>query len=446
MKHLLRNGCLFALLLLSAGCSTLGLSSDDDKKPEIAKGKREALASNDQRLKPAADATRDWVKLPDAMSQADWPQANGNAQNAPLHQAVAKDLKQFWRASIGDGSGGALRLLARPVIAGGRVFTMDASGHVSAFALKNGDRLWRVSTQAPDSEASEAIGGGLVYDQGRLYATTGHAEVVALGIGDGKVLWRRKLTNPSRAAPTVADGRVYVVTTNNATSALSATDGTPLWTHSGTGQTAALMGAASAAVDGDTAVVAYSSGEIFALRAQNGRVAWGDVLMSPLTAGSAPEMADIRGAPVIDRGGVFAVGHSGRMAALIMRSGERAWEIDVGGSNAPLLAGNTVYLLTNAQQLIAVRRDNGKIIWVQDLPVRVDPDDNESDPIVWTGSLLAGGRLFLVNSHEEFVAFDARDGKRLTTYELPDASFITPVAAQGVIFVVTEDGDLVAYR
>ncbi|MBP7252992.1 MAG: PQQ-binding-like beta-propeller repeat protein [Alphaproteobacteria bacterium] len=446
MMNLFRTGCLAAMLLLSAGCSTLGLSSDDDKKSDAAKGKRESLMNSDQQLKPNAGVDGGWIKLPDTVNKTDWPQANGNALNAPQHAAVATSLKKFWRVSIGDGSGGALRLLARPVVAGGRVFTMDASGHVSAFALKDGEKLWRVSTQATESEASEAIGGGIAYDKGMLFATTGHAEVVALGIGDGKVLWRRKLMNPSRAAPTVADGRVYVVTINNATSVLKGSDGSVLWTHSGTGQTAALMGAASAAVDGDTAVVAYSSGEIFALRAQNGRVAWGDVLVSPLAVGALPEMADIRGAPVIDHGGVFALGHSGRMAALIMRSGERAWELDVGGSNPPLVAGNTIYLLSNAQKLMAVRRDNGKIIWANDLPVRVDADDRESTPIVWTGSLLAGGRLFLVNSHEELVEFDARTGKRLATHELPGASFIAPIAAQSVLFVVTEDGDLVAYR
>lgn len=446
MKNLFRNGCLAAMLLLTAGCSTLGLSGDDDKKPAADKSKREALLANDRQLQPNAGVDGSWIKLPDMVDKTDWPQANGSALNAQPHQTVAAGLKRFWRASVGDGSGGALRLLARPVVAGGRVFTMDASGQVRAFALKDGERLWQASTQAPESEASAAIGGGIAYDQGKIFATTGHAEVVALSAYDGKVLWRRKLTNPSRAAPTIADGRVYVVTINNATTALQVSDGAVLWTHSGMGQAAALMGAASAAVDGDTAVVAYSSGEIFALRAQNGRVAWGDVLVSPLAVGAMPEMADIRGAPVVDRGGVFAMGHSGRMAAIIMRSGERAWELDVGGSNPPLVAGNTVYLLSNAQKLMAVRRDNGKIIWATDLPARVDAEDRESTPIVWTGTLLAGGRLFLVNSHEELAEFDARTGKRLVTHELPGASFIAPIAAQGVVFVVTEDGDLVAYR
>ncbi len=445
MNSMLRLGCLSALIVSLAACHTLGLSNDDVKKPDD-KSKRVAVMANDDKIKADAGVSGDWIKLPNAEKNADWPQAGRNAQNAPGHPQLGAHIARAWRSGIGDGSGGGLRLLARPVVAGGVVYAMDASGHVAAFDLASGDRKWRVSTQAEDSEADEAIGGGITFDQGKIFAATGHAEVVALQAVDGKVLWRRKLTNPVRSAPTVAEGRVFVVTIGNTTSALSAKDGAVLWSQGGMAETAALMGSASASVADDTVAVAYSSGELFALRTQNGKVAWGDVLVSPMQVGALPQMADIRGAPVIDRGGIFAIGHSGRMAALIIRSGERAWELDVGGSNPPLVEGNTVYLLANDQKLLAVRRDNGKIIWVQDLPKLKDPEDKESGAVVWSGPVLAGGRLFLVNSQEQLAEYDALTGKPMTTHELPGPSFIAPVVANGTLLVVTEDGDLVAFR
>jgi outer membrane protein assembly factor BamB len=447
MNRIIHVSAISALLLALSACSTLGLSNkDEDKKLVDAKGKREAVSTNAQQVKANAGVGADWIKLPETVKNTAWPQAGDNAQNAPEHAALAAKLTRVWRSSIGDGTGRGLRLLARPVIDDGVAYAMDASGHVAAFDLQTGDKRWRVSTQAEESESAEAIGGGIAFDQGKIFATTGHGEVVALTAKDGQVLWRRKLTNPLRAAPTVADGRVFVVTVNNTTSALNEADGAVLWTHNGMPQTAALMGSANPAVAGDTVAVAYSSGEIFALRAQNGRVAWGDVLVSPLSMGAMPEMADIRGAPVIDHGGVFAMGHSGRMAALVVRSGDRAWELDIGGSNSPAIAGNTIYLLSNSQKLLAVRKDNGKIIWTQDLPHLTDPEDRTSTPMTWTGPVLAGGRLFLVNSAEQLAEYSALDGKVLTTHDLPSASFIAPVVAQATLLTVTESGDLVAYR
>ncbi len=442
MRGLRQTASLTALCVLTAGCTWLGLT--EVEKPD-AKGKREAVMNAAPAL--AVDTATDQapLKLLPAEKNAAWPQAGNTPENVVGHPALNATVQQVWRTDIGDGSGGGLRLLARPLIAEGKAFAMDASGHVSAVALDSGDRLWRVSTQAEDSDADEAIGGGIAYDNGRVFATTGHGEVVALAAKDGSTVWRRQLPNPSRAAPTVADGRVLVTTLNNATLALNAADGTVQWTHNGMVQMASLQGGASPAVAGDVVLSAYSSGEIFALRAQNGRVAWGDVLVAP-QAGAMPEMADISATPVIDRGGAFAVNRSGRMAALIMRSGDHAWEVDVGSRTAPVVSGGVVYLLTEQQQLLALRRDNGKLLWQQQLQKLNDPEDKASTPVVWTGPLLAGGRLFAVNSKEKLVEFSAVNGKQTAEHDLPDQSFIAPIAAAGTLLVVTDNGKLVAFK
>lgn len=442
MRGLRHTVCLTALCVLTAGCTWLGLTETD--KPD-AKGKRESVRTIAPAL--AVDTATDQapLKLPPAEKNAEWPLIGNTAENVPGHPALNPTVQLAWRTDIGDGSSGGLRLLARPLIAEGKAFAMDASGHVAAIALENGNQLWRVSTQAENSDADEAIGGGIAYDRGRIYATTGHGEVVALAAKDGSTVWRRQLPSPSRAAPTVADGRVLVTTLSNATFALSAADGTVQWTHNGMVQMASLQGGASPAVAGDVVLSAYSSGEIFALRAQNGRVAWGDVLVAP-QAGAMPEMADISATPVIDRGGAFAINRSGRMAALIMRSGDHAWEVDVGSRTSPVVAGSVVYLLTEHQQLLALRRDNGKVLWQQQLQKLSDPEDKTSSPVVWTGPLLAGGRLFAVNSKEKLVEFSAVNGKQTVEHDLPDQSFIAPIAAQGTLLVVTDNGKLVAFR
>lgn len=59
----------------------------------------------------------------------------------------------------------------------------------------------------------------------QVYVTTGFGEVVALKAADGRIVWRKMLGKPFRAAPTLADGRVFVVSIDNELSALSATNG-----------------------------------------------------------------------------------------------------------------------------------------------------------------------------------------------------------------------------
>src|SRR3546814_13420392 len=82
--------------------------------------------------------------------------------------------------------------------------------------------------------------------------------------------------------------------------------GEKLWLHTGFSEPAGLLGGASPAVDGETVVVPYSSGEIFALRVENGRVVWSDNLTAVRRADALSSLADIRAAPVVDRGLVLA--------------------------------------------------------------------------------------------------------------------------------------------
>ena len=212
---------------------------------------------------------------------------------------------------------------------------MDGAVQVSAYDAATGDRLWQVDLK-PDDERGNSFGGGVAFWNDRLYVSTGYAQVLALDPADGKVIWRSGVGAPVRSAPTVSDGRVFVVTVDNELVVLAADDGRRLWTHNAIPETASLLGSASPAVEGEVVVAAYSSGEIYALTVETGRPLWSDNLASTRNVNAVSTLADIRGQPVIDRGRVFAASHSGRMAAIDLRSGERAWEQELGSTHSSL--------------------------------------------------------------------------------------------------------------
>ena len=106
------------------------------------------------------------------------------------------------------------------------------------------------------------------------------------------------------------------------------------------------MSSASVGVVGDTVVVPYSSGELFALRAQNGTPAWNDTLTRTGNVTALTVINDIAGRPVIDRNMVFAVSHSGTFAAINLRSGSRAWTRSIPGIQTPLVAGEFIFTVS----------------------------------------------------------------------------------------------------
>jgi outer membrane protein assembly factor BamB len=442
IRHRISLAC--GIMLIALTCAAC--SDDSNKIGSTVKGTRIAVMDSSKSIKPDSDLQPQKPEMYEAQTNANWPQAGFDSSHLEPNANISEHPKEKWRSNLGAGSGSDYKLLARPVILDHRVYTMDAKGVVTAFDAKDGDSVWSFDTTPEDADDNE-IGGGIGVDGDTVYATTGFGEVLALRASDGAVKWRQKLLDPLRAAPTIAEGHVYVVSIDNQLTALDAKTGNILWHHNGIAESATLMGASNPAVVGDSVVVAYSSGEIFNLRAENGRVAWNYALTTPTQVGALPAIADIRGLPVVDHGRVYAISHSGRMAAIDQRSGDRTWEADIGGINTPIVGVDTVFVLTNDGQLAALTRESGRIIWVHDMQHLSDPDDHDSDPVFWSGPVLAGGKLWLTNSMGQLASFSLDGGNQIDTIEIGDDPILMPpVIADGTIYVVTDNGYLVALR
>src|SRR5690606_12258662 len=133
------------------------------------------------------------VRLPRPFANADWPQAGGVPNHAMHHLAAGGGLDEIWRIDIGEGSSDDAQLIASPVVAGNRVFTMDVEGQVQAIEADTGRRVWRVVLESREGDDVAISGGGIAFADGRVYATTGFADVIALDAASGREIWRRSL-------------------------------------------------------------------------------------------------------------------------------------------------------------------------------------------------------------------------------------------------------------
>jgi len=385
------------------------------------------------------------VVLPKPTVNPEWPQPGGYADNAMHHLSAAGKLDEDWNSGIGSGSSSSTRLTASPVVADGKVFVLDSEVRVSAYSVKNGDRLWRVDLTPDDEDSEKGFGGGVAFDNGRVFVSTGFGFVSALDASNGKEIWRRSATVPFRASPVVNGGRVFVSTQENQLLALAEDDGRVLWDHRGIAESAGILGSNSVAVSGDVVVVPYTSGELFALNVRNGKPAWSDTLartggLTPLSA-----LADISGRPVIDRGLVFANSNAGRLVAIDIRTGERVWTIDVGGTQRPWVAGDYLYVVTDDAQVLCVRRADGRVRWIHQL----DAYRNEKarkGAITWSGPVLVSDRLLILSSEGFALSMSPYTGDVLGQVDIPDKAFIAPVVADNKVFILTDDGTLTALK
>jgi outer membrane protein assembly factor BamB len=429
------------LPLAAAGCSLFDDWFGDKKTP--LEGKRSGILAAKRGLQVDNPPDRKIV-LPRPEPVLDSPQAGGTPSHVVGHIAVNDALAEAWHAGIGEGGGYRRKITSQPVIADGRVLTMDSDGYVSAYDTRTGARQWRLDTQA-DGDRSSNVGGGVSISGGRAYAATGRGEVIAIEAATGTIVWRTPIPTAARAAPTIAEGRLFVPTLDDQMIALAMEDGKRAWTYQAQNATTSMLGLPSPAYADGLLVGGFGSGDLVAFRANTGTVAWSDSLASTRGRTSAVDFSAVRGMPVIVGNTVYAISLGGLMLALDLRSGRRLWERDIASADTPCVAGDWVFILSTDQQVAALNRTDGRVAWVTQIP-QWENQAKLRDPIVWNGPTLAGDRLLLAGSSKAAISVSPYTGKILGTQTLDETVSLPPVIAGRTAYIITDDGSLRAFR
>jgi outer membrane protein assembly factor BamB len=459
----LKAGAALAALMLAtslAGCSTVSrlnpFGGGDEDRSTATQGERIPVIFAEDTLAVADALKGQTFFLPEAQPVASWPQPSGPVDQEVENVQAAASFQVAWRRGVGEGSSRHQHITAPPVAANGRIYTMDSQATVVASDAKTGARVWSADLRSKERRDRAAFGGGVAFADGKLYVTSGYRFVAQLDANTGAVLWRTAVESPIHGAPTVRGGKVYAIDLDDKLSAFDIATGAEVWSYQGLTEPARILAASSPAVT-DTAVVgAFASGELVALLPANGNDLWSQSLSRSNRNNALSEIRDIAGRPVVFKDVVYAASHSGVFAAVDLRTGGGKWVIPVSSISTPWPAGDVVFLVSKAGQVICAARETGQVYWIRELNTAETPQKRRGFfgrlgrgakiPPYWFGPVLASGRLVLVSSQGQAIALDPKTGATQSTVSLGSPALMSPIAMDGMLYVMTDAAELVAIQ
>ncbi|NJC04329.1 outer membrane protein assembly factor BamB [Sphingomonas kaistensis] len=242
------------------------------------------------------------------------------------------------------------------------------------------------------------------------------------------------------APPVVAGGTVYTIDTSATVRAFDTATGGQRWAAQfGTerGNNASLFGG-GVAVEGDRVFATNGLGFVAALNAATGAPVWQVRPGGPL-----------RGAPTVAGDTLYVMSQDNQLYSLKTADGATNWSATaaveiagVFGTAAPAFERGTVVAGFSSGELNAYRFENGRLVW-QDALARTSIStsvatlsDIDASPVIDNGQVFAlgqGGRM---------VALDLISGQRI--WELNLAGIATPWIAGDWLFAVTDEGKAMA--
>ncbi len=386
------------------------------------------------------------IRLPAQRANRDWAQSFGTPGLRVAHPALRAAPQPVWSVPIGAGNGRRARITAEPVVAGGMIYTLDSGARVSGVSPA-GALVWsRDLIPASDAEG-DATGGGMAYDAGTLYVSSGFGLLSALDAGTGALRWQQRLEATGSGRPLVNGGLIYLVAGDDTGWAIEAKTGRIKWQIRATPSVANVLGAPAPVIAGDLVIFAFGSGDLVATFRRGGLRRWSTSVVGQRVGYARARIGDITGSPVVVGRTAYVGNHAGRTVALSTLLGERLWVADEGALGPVWPVGAAVFLVSDSGRLVRLDARDGNTVWAVDLPGNLrDRPGRRGPSYAQFGPVLAGGRVIVPSGDGVIRFFAPEDGRLSASVPIPGGAASGPVVAGNTLYVVSAEGQLHAFR
>lgn len=336
-------------------------------------------------------------------------------------------VQKLWGASVGGG-GKKQRLGLGLGVADDHLYAAGRDGEVAAFDLKSGKQLWRVKTGL-ELAGGTGVGAGLVV-VGSL-----DGQVVALTADNGAQKWRADVKGEVLSSPAVAERSVIVRTVDGKLRALALDDGKEQWTAEQQIPKLTLRGVAAPIIAHDMAISGFDNGRVLAVSLADGATVW-DSPVSPAHGRTELErLNDIDAAVKVVGDDVFVAGFQGRAAMLALDSGQVWWTHELSSYRGVDVDDEQMYVATSLGEVVALKRRSGAEVW---------RDDSLKHRGLSAPAVV--GDYVVVADLEGYVHFFERATGAIAGRAKTSGDRVTnaPLAVNGILYVISDKGDLTA--
>ena len=376
----------------------------------------------------------------------------------PLTNQV--DISRKWILTAGEGVND-FYLKLRPSFNKSTGYVVDYKGHLQAFTVENGRKLWSAELNLP-------VSGGLTLKNNKLFLGTSKGHIVAFEIGKHnlenhvskniKKLWSTQLSSEILSRPAVSNGIVIVKTIDGRIYGLNADSGVQSWVYDRTVPRLTLRGSSSVLITNDIVISASDNGKLAALNLKSGKLLWETTIAIAHGRNQLERVIDIDLDPVIVEDVIYVAGYQGRIAAIKIGSGQIIWSRDFSSYTGLSVDAYRVYVTDAMGQAWALNRYNGSTIWRQDKLLRrqlTAPEAYDNYIVVgdydgylhWLnredGKIVARKQI---NQDDGFSDDEEIDKELALIFSKSNNILVKPLAVNGLLLSLDRVGHLEAFK
>ena len=355
-------------------------------------------------------------------------------------------VQKLWSTRIGDGAGrSGVRL--QPAFADGKLYLISTDGKLEALDAATGKTLWKQSTRVgdgiwpfkhkkPGPDARYAGGPSVSGDLLVVGTLDGH--VYGMDAATGKQLWSTEVDDEVISPPAIDAGVVYVRTNSGNVYAFDANSGERKWAYDqGNVPLLSLRGNGPLLAAHGVVMFGTDDGNVVSLRSDTGAIQWKLPITKGLGRTDIQKLNDADDSLQLDGNILYATAYHGELAAIDAAQGQLAWSRAFSSYVGVGVADKELVGVDGDSLVWAFSKDGGGDMWKQD-----------ALQYHWLTAPAIQDKYAVVGGVEGYVHWlDLSDGKLAARVRLSkDAIRARPVVNGDTVYVEDVEGHVAAYR
>ena len=379
------------------------------------------------------------IILTKAKRNSSWLMAGLNHQNNLGNIYLPSIEKKFLKKKVGKNKFDLSKNIFPPLIYKDNIILSDDKGTIFLVDSR-GKILWKTNIY---KKVYKKIYKNLNFsiNKNLIYVADNIGFIYSIDLNTGKPIWIKNHGVPFKSFTKVFKNNIFLINQDNRLLCFSTKDGSIVWDLRTVKSFIKSYFFLHPAVSKNEDIVSLnSSGDLFKINGENGRVYWSVNVAESLFT-HATDFFKSSAIVISENEVIFST--ASKFFSYNLENGNRNWEKNLGTTGSPILDGPNIFFITDNGYFVIMERSSGEIISSTNI-LKVLKKKRRNTSI--TGYILGSEKIYAVTLNGYLIVSSAISGKVEYYKNIGDRITVAPIISNGKLYILSESSRIIGFN
>ena len=378
------------------------------------------------------------ISISNPRKNLSWKMSSLNQQNFLGNIYLSGIDNIFLKKKIGKNKFPMSKIISSPLVFENNIIFSDHNGTIFNINL-NGEINWKKNIY---KKIYKKVYKNLVFSiyQNNIYVADNIGFIYSIGLNNGKLVWIKNHGIPIKSNIKIYKNKIFLINQDNRILCFNTKNGSKIWDIRSVPSFIKLQNFLSSAISKQGDVIAInSSGDLFKVNANNGKIDWSlNTLESTLA--HATDFFKSSEIVIIDDNIIFSSKSS--IFSYNLNTGYTNWKQEVSSIGAPIIDGKNIFILTDNGYFVIIDKDTGIIISSTNI-LKILKKRKQETKI--TGFIMGSGKIYSVTSNGYLIVSSPVSGKVEYFKKIGDPVTSAPIINNGKLYILSRNSSIYGF-